>query len=259
METERIDLDNGYTCVIEQDVDASNPRDDDNLGKILCFHRRYNLGDDHGIQEGDFDGWSELHQYLIDEEDAVITSPVYMYDHSGLALSASAFGCRFDSGQVGFTYISKDTLIKEYGSDTHGNRMKAEKVMLAELTIYGHFVSGDAYGFRVLGPGSREVDSCWSFFGPDHEASGLLERARDTAAAALAAENENFLVGMKCPSCKSKGPFQINCSGLMLVYDDGTEPAEGSDTDWDSESYCRCPACKKVGLVADFKLKATEV
>ena len=32
---------------IIQDVDAEDPRNWDNLGTMICFHRRYSLGDKH--------------------------------------------------------------------------------------------------------------------------------------------------------------------------------------------------------------------
>lgn len=35
----------GYTIKIYHDEDAESPRDWDNLGEMVCFHRRYNLGD----------------------------------------------------------------------------------------------------------------------------------------------------------------------------------------------------------------------
>ncbi len=37
-----------YTLFIVADDDAQNPREDrDCFGKMICFHSRYRLGDDH--------------------------------------------------------------------------------------------------------------------------------------------------------------------------------------------------------------------
>lgn len=36
-----------YVLVIQPDDDPLNPREDDNFGKMVCFHRRYHLGDHH--------------------------------------------------------------------------------------------------------------------------------------------------------------------------------------------------------------------
>ena len=44
-----------YVLVIQPDDDPLNPREDDNFGKMVCFHRRYHLGDHHNyIDKDDF-------------------------------------------------------------------------------------------------------------------------------------------------------------------------------------------------------------
>lgn len=48
-------------------------------------------------------------------EDKVAILPLYLYDHSGLTMSTSDFGDRWDSGCVGFIYMDKDTAMKELG------------------------------------------------------------------------------------------------------------------------------------------------
>jgi hypothetical protein len=53
--------------------------------------------------------------------------------------------------------------------------------------LYGHYMSGSVYGASVEklvrnGPDDfdwEEVDSCWGFYGPDHDKSGLNEFVRD--------------------------------------------------------------------------------
>ena len=45
MVTAAVKRDNGYTLKIVHDDDGGNPRDWDNLGTMLCWHRQYNLGD----------------------------------------------------------------------------------------------------------------------------------------------------------------------------------------------------------------------
>ena len=40
-----------YTLLMLPDDDAPNPREDcDCFGKMVCWHRRYNLGDDHDYE-----------------------------------------------------------------------------------------------------------------------------------------------------------------------------------------------------------------
>lgn len=64
-------------------------------------------------------------------------------------------------------------------------------------------------------------------------------------------ENSNCLEGMRCPKCKSLGPFIIETLKQFLVSDEGTEDV-GSDTHWDGDSYCRCQECDTDGKVWDF-------
>jgi len=45
---------------IEQDEDAEDPREFDNLGIMVCFHKRYNLGDKTDLSSDQFNGWDEL-------------------------------------------------------------------------------------------------------------------------------------------------------------------------------------------------------
>ena len=41
----------GYKLSVFRDEDAPNPREWDNLGRMVCWHRRYNLGDEHSFED----------------------------------------------------------------------------------------------------------------------------------------------------------------------------------------------------------------
>lgn len=43
------------------------------------------------------------------------------------------------------------------------------------IKLYGYWAWGDVYGYIIDGDG----DSCWGFYGDDHEESGLLEQAQN--------------------------------------------------------------------------------
>ena len=76
-----------FTLNIVQDEDPLNPRTAfDNLGKMICFHKRYTLGDEHNIDPSDFNGWDEMAASITQEHRAVIILPLYLYDHSGITL-----------------------------------------------------------------------------------------------------------------------------------------------------------------------------
>ncbi len=52
-----------YLIEILNDEDPENPREWDNLGTMVCFHRHYNLGDKHN-----FDNPSQTHEFLTNKK-----------------------------------------------------------------------------------------------------------------------------------------------------------------------------------------------
>jgi len=64
-------------------------------------------------------------------------------------------------------------------------------------------------------------------------------------------KNTNVLAGMKCPKCRSLGPFRIAASCLAEVEDDGVEST--TDFEWGDDSPCGCVSCGFDGTVAQFK------
>ena len=66
--------------------------------------------------------------------------------------------------------------------------------------------------------------------------------------------NENCLEGLKCPKCRSLGPFNIGAFHVTTIYDDGTEEIEG--VDFNNESYCECAACGFSGKAPAFKTES---
>lgn len=63
--------------------------------------------------------------------------------------------------------------------------------------------------------------------------------------------NTNCLIGIKCPSCGSEGPFIIEVRTQVLMYDNGSEDCD-SDNHWDSLSYMRCYECDRDGQAREF-------
>lgn len=161
----------GKTVRIMVDESPESPREWDNLGVMVCFHRRYSLGDkDHGVRDSDFNGWNEMEAHLRKEKDAAIILPLYLYDHSGITMSTAPFSCPWDSGRVGLVYVTKAKLREEYGVKRIGaaTLRKAAKVLEAEVKTYDEFIRGEVYGYVVEDEGGNVLDSCWGFFGLDY-------------------------------------------------------------------------------------------
>lgn len=62
--------------------------------------------------------------------------------------------------------------------------------------------------------------------------------------------NRNCLEGIRCPKCKSEGPFQIDARATFKVYDDGAH--EHGDVEWSDDSRCVCVDCGREGTVLAF-------
>ena len=137
---------------------SQSPREWDNATKFAMFHKRYNLPNELDIKNEDYGSWDEMQEALDNQYKWVY--PVFMYDHSGVAFSINSFDCKWDSGQVGFIVSNEGTPEEAYMHAT------------SELKTYGDYANGDVYGFSVF-EDTELLDSCFSYFGCDHEDSGL--------------------------------------------------------------------------------------
>lgn len=156
----------GFTLHIEPDADPQNPRDCDcNVGRMVCFHSRHTLGDKHDLSADDFAGWGALRKHLVKEERAEIILPLYLMDHSGLAISTEPFGCPWDSGQIGWIYSTVKELIAWLGASW--TREQAEQALNNEVEVYNKCISGDVWGYVITDDFGDEVESCWGFYGQD--------------------------------------------------------------------------------------------
>jgi len=198
-----------YLLVIQPDDMAPNPREDDNFGRMVCFHPRYDLGDRHNyLDKDDFlremflntvgsdakgahryekklnlinyrkgvPQGSPEHERITDQAllDVIgqkyIVLPLYLYDHSGITMNTTGFSCPWDSGQVGWVYASKEAALREFG----GTRMTAGIRKQAEDCMRAEVEYYDAYlrGDSYgfeLYKNGELYDSVWGFTGSDFE------------------------------------------------------------------------------------------
>ena len=191
---------NMYMVKILQDHDAWSPREyDEHFSEMACWHRRYALGDkiDREIDPEEY--WQNLVSKFVSDVDTeelsisdcqkllkekIFWMDLYLYDHSGITMSCSKHGnpftCPWDSGQVGFIWISRKDVEEYYG--VHGQDWKetAESILKDEVKEYDYYLRGDVYGFQLLeyvsdGEDSEweDVDSIWGFYGDDMMTNGM--------------------------------------------------------------------------------------
>jgi len=139
------------------------------------------LGDDtDSYVKEEYDSWEELYADIMKREHPLVIKPLYMYDHSGISISTTEFGCRWDSGQIGYVFITHDA-INSLGVTMNDDetwvdyKNRLEGYLDNEVKTYNSYVSGDVYGFRVLDKDGEEEDSCWGFYGDDFRTNGLYD------------------------------------------------------------------------------------
>ena len=167
-----------YKLEIFDDLNPCSPREFDNLGTMVCFHRRYMLGDETELKSSDFSSWEELESYLYKEENALIAIPVFMYDHSGLWINTTGFSCPWDSGQVGYIYISKEKVRREYSCKRISKKLKEmiREMLCSEVDLYNDYLCGNVYGFTLTDKeNAEEIDSSCGFYGTDYIENGIFD------------------------------------------------------------------------------------
>jgi hypothetical protein len=184
---------------IERDENARDPRKDDNVGTMVCWHRRYTLGDQQASRR--FSQWKiELAVSLLtpkdraryalpDDDDDIllyqavqiidekaIVLPLYLYDHSGITMATTPFSCPWDSGQVGWIYCTWEKAREEWGPAVTSLQIK--KCLQDEVKVYDNYLTGEVYGYIVErwdGDEWVKEDSCLGFYGSDPWTNGIAD------------------------------------------------------------------------------------
>ena len=94
--------------------------------------------------------------------DILAVLPLYMYDHSGITINTTGFSCKWDSGQVGWVWITRSDAEKMGCADW--SEEKLLEAIRAEVSEYDSFLLGEVYGYRVL-KGEEELDAVFGFIG----------------------------------------------------------------------------------------------
>tara|TARA_R100000995_G_scaffold84922_1_gene65897 strand:+ start:20295 stop:20861 length:567 start_codon:yes stop_codon:yes gene_type:complete len=155
----------GYTIKIFVDHYAESPRKWDNLGTMVCQHRRYHLGDETEHRAQDYSGWQDLKKTL--QKNAAVILPIYMYDHSGQTVSTSPFACPWDSGQIGYIYVDKQKAreamqVKRLTKKTIEH---VKNLLESEVKTYDVWITGSVLGYEIIdNQNDEQVDSCWGYY-----------------------------------------------------------------------------------------------
>jgi hypothetical protein len=66
-----------------------------------------------------------------------------MYDHSGITISYKPFSCPWDSGQIGWIFVNKDQVRREFGVKRISKKVmdKVRSVLIAEIEDYNEYLT----------------------------------------------------------------------------------------------------------------------
>jgi hypothetical protein len=187
----------GWKISIEQDDCNESPREWDNLGTMACWHRRMNLGDVKETHRYSPIEWmiheliynyeaqipypkdSYCEDWLCEDDERVykyfdkfyVKLPIHVYEHGGITISSGGFSDPWDSGQLGFIYVSKEKALKEFSQKKWSKKLeeKVIRILDGEIETYDQFLTGDVWGYNIYRPEDEDcddsVDSCWGFYG----------------------------------------------------------------------------------------------
>ena len=143
---------NGLTIEIYQDDYIPNPREWDNLGKMVCFHRNYDLGDKHDFTP------ESLEAFLTENDDKLFYLPIYAYEHGGITIKTTPFNCPWDSGKVGYIYITRVETEENDINDPY-------ELLRQEVKSFDDYLQGNSYGYLIKDNEGDYLESCGGYLG----------------------------------------------------------------------------------------------
>ena len=178
------------------DPDATNPREWDNLGTILIDSSKSHWvasPDDEvdtsiPLGKNPYEHWENLRreQLKLKKSDIAVVYPITKYEHGEISLQLG-YTKGWDYGVVGFVYVTKETLRKEYGVKRITKSMlnNAENCLQSELDMLTAWLNGNCYGWQIKeytiaedGLSWQEVDTldaCWGYLDQDYALSDMKD------------------------------------------------------------------------------------
>lgn len=180
--------------IIQQDNDAENPLDWNTSIKVAYLSSsRYLLGNEAVsdfaehimdlLEYGDeyrnrmydkYGGTKDLFDVLLERlnKKGYVALPVYAYIHSGVTVATTPFGCRWDSGLSGFTYVKRTDYIEDFGAKKNVKNSVIEDHLKSNLKTFDTWLRGEVYRFSIEDVETGDtLDSCSGFYGDDYAES----------------------------------------------------------------------------------------
>lgn len=163
-----------YIAKVHYDESPLNPRHFTNISHMVCFHKRYSLGDvnTNEYKFEDYNSWGDMRGDIMRRENVRMIKPLFLYDHGNISISMNDFADPWDSGQIGFIYVTNEEA--EGISDD-----KLVAMLVNEVDEYNAYLNGEVYMYTIYeeevcnmgcahqqwidgGSGYFDIDDCMS-------------------------------------------------------------------------------------------------
>lgn len=190
----------GWKIKIEQDDIATSPREFAGEERMLCAHRRFQLGDKHDYSPEEI-------LKLFTKARKYITLELYLYDHSIQYLRPSlpaaylmskgevpqlhsnpfignAQHAEWDSGLVGVITISRE-MARHMFNWKRLNKARIYQVydyLVSVVAEYDQWMRGEVYWYEIRDPEGNHWDSCGGMYGLEYvqdHCKSLIDNAQD--------------------------------------------------------------------------------
>lgn len=163
-----VQLNDGLTFKIqyEENYDLAGDMRDFTAGTILTTNNRYWTGDEvigRDIEEYEVDDFLKK---IVDDGGVVL--PIKMYVHSGVTVwhsdLESRIADRWDSGVVGWSYMTAEKIQSEYKAVNDETRAKAKKLLDWELKDVDALLQGEVYWGGIFDEDDCIVESTGGYY-----------------------------------------------------------------------------------------------
>lgn len=173
-----------YLIRIFRDDFASNPRNTmDNVGIIAAEDsNKYVRSETPSSIMFTYDRQSD-YEMLERKFGAVAILPLYVFDHSACSISTTPFNNRWDSGQIGWVYATRESISNTLGIDIDRTPDAIDQVnsaMLQEIEILDQYWAGEVYRYELYEKSADDgedmlLDLCGDIYGEDETRKEALQ------------------------------------------------------------------------------------
>lgn len=128
----------------------------------------------------------------VELENLAVWDDLYMYEHGGITIATTPFGCIWDSGRTGFAFVLKKEILSSFARERMTKKLyeQARKVIDEDVSVLDQFINGDVYGFQLYNSAGDIENDCWGFYGSNVFENGMSENFTEADCAYLRETNQ---------------------------------------------------------------------